>query len=203
MDNRKSLLNGGLEGHKEGIYCLQIFNWEMSFSSPATSSPSNSNKDSSSSGIASISTTAHNRRSSFDASQKDVPFAEGKNWLFSGSRDKSIRLWDLNTSKVVKIFNYDTTAQKGHTGSVLSICVAPITSLPGPGKIGIGIGGVGNGNKSVRMISGGSDGKLIVWDVGSGRIVKEIQAHERTEAVLCVRFDERRIVSCSKGEPCS
>lgn len=61
-----------------------------------------------------------------------------------------------------------------HESSVLSLCV--------------------NGG---FVASGGSDRRVVVWDLRKDRLVKMIMDHE--DSVLCVRFDEERLVSCSKG----
>jgi len=62
-----------------------------------------------------------------------------------------------------------------HECSVLSICVS---------------GGY--------VASGGSDRRVVVWDLEADRLVKVICDHE--DSVLCVRFDEEKLVSCSKGK---
>jgi hypothetical protein len=38
----------------------------------------------------------------------------------------------------------------------------------------------------------------VVWDLVQDKVVKVIDDHE--DSVLCVRFDDVRLVSCSKGE---
>ena len=89
--------------------------------------------------------------------------------LFTGSKDRTIREWNLTTGCVERVI-------KGvHECSVLSICVG---------------GGF--------VASGGSDRRVVVWDLEENRLVKVICDHE--DSVLCVRFDEQRLVSCSKGE---
>lgn len=60
-----------------------------------------------------------------------------------------------------------------HEGSVLSLCA--------------------NGD---YLATGGSDWRVCVWDLRSGALVQTIKDH--TDSVLCVRFDSRRLVSCSK-----
>jgi hypothetical protein len=168
LDAAASVLNGGLDGHREGIYCLQIINQELVIpiepTSKSMSSPRRSGSIDGASAITSI---------------------EGRNWLFSGSRDRTIRLWDLQSSRVVKVYQASPD-QGGHEGSVLTLHVR----AQGAGK-------------GMRLISGGSDGKLVIWDVATGAIEGQIQAHERLESVLCVRFDDKRIVCCSKGEDSS
>ena len=61
-----------------------------------------------------------------------------------------------------------------HTSSVLSICVY-------------------NG----FVASAGSDRRVAMWDLEKNKLVKIICDHE--DSVLCVRFDDERLVSCSKG----
>jgi WD40 repeat protein len=88
--------------------------------------------------------------------------------LFTGSRDRSIREWNLGTGMVERVID------GMHESSVLSLCVA-------------------NG----LLASAGSDRKVVVWDLEENALVKVICDHE--DSVLCVRFDERQLVSCSKG----
>jgi F-box and WD-40 domain protein 1/11 len=38
-----------------------------------------------------------------------------------------------------------------------------------------------------------------VWDLLEHKVAKVLDDHE--DSVLCVRFDDARLVSCSKGEP--
>ena len=88
--------------------------------------------------------------------------------LFTGSRDHTIRQWDLAKGSVERVF------QGVHDGSVLSLCV-----------------------RDDYIVSGGSDRKVVVWNLKSGVAVKVIEDH--SDSVLCVRSDETRLVSCSKG----
>ena len=88
--------------------------------------------------------------------------------LFTGSKDRTIREWDVSTGVVRRII------QGVHRGSVLSICAY-------------------NG----LLASGGSDKTVVVWNLGSGQPIHVIRDHE--DSVLCVRFNDQRLVSCSKG----
>ena len=89
--------------------------------------------------------------------------------LFTGSKDRTIKEWDLATGSVLR------TIQGVHEGSVLSICVY-----------------------GDYLASAGSDSNVVVWDLVENKVVKVVDDHE--DSVLCVRFDDARLVSCSKGE---
>jgi F-box and WD-40 domain protein 1/11 len=93
----------------------------------------------------------------------------GNQVLFTGSKDRTIKEWDLTTGAVLR------TIEGIHEGSVLSICVY-----------------------GDYLASAGSDSNVVVWDLRESRVVKVIDDHE--DSVLCVRFDDARLVSCSKGE---
>lgn len=92
----------------------------------------------------------------------------GMQVLFTGSKDRTIREWDMATGTVRRII------RGVHEGSVLSMCAY-------------------NG----MLASGGSDRTVVVWDLSSGNPIRVIRDHE--DSVLCVRFNDRRLVSCSKG----
>jgi WD40 repeat protein len=93
----------------------------------------------------------------------------GNQVLFTGSKDRTIKEWDLTTGAVLR------TIEGIHEGSILSICV--------------------HGN---YLASAGSDCNVILWDLTQNKIAKIMEDHE--DSVLCVRFDDTRLVSCSKGE---
>lgn len=92
----------------------------------------------------------------------------GAQVLFTGSRDRTVREWDLNTGTVTRIIT------GVHDGSVLSICA-----------------------HAGCVASAGSDRRVALWNLAENRLVKLINDHE--DSVLCVRFDDVRLVSCSKG----
>ena len=92
----------------------------------------------------------------------------GKQVLFTGSKDRTIREWDLATGAVARVL------EGIHDSSVLSICV-----------------------HHGLLASASSDRSVVVWDLATNRPIKVIQDHE--DSVLCVRFDDKRLVSCSKG----
>ncbi|KAI0329820.1 WD40 repeat-like protein [Cubamyces sp. BRFM 1775] len=87
--------------------------------------------------------------------------------LFTGSKDRTIREWDIATGGLRRVIH------GVHEGSVHSICA-----------------------HDGLLASGGSDRKVVVWDLARGTPVRVIRDH--TDSVLCMRFDESRLVSCSK-----
>lgn len=93
----------------------------------------------------------------------------GTQVLFTGSKDRTIREWDLSTGSAIRVL------EGVHESSVLSICVH---------------GGL--------LASASSDRRVVVWDLAKDQPIKIIREHE--DSVLCVRFDDKRLVSCSKGE---
>lgn len=95
-------------------------------------------------------------------------YPDGLQVLFTGSKDRTIREWDLSNCTVRRVM-----AGK-HQGSVLTVCAH-------------------NG----LLASGGSDRSVVIWNLATGQPVHSI--HDHQDSVLCVRFNDKRLVSCSKG----
>ena len=94
--------------------------------------------------------------------------------LVSGSRDKTIRIWDLNTCRLKR------EPLTGHEASVLCL---QFDERP----------------EQDIIVSGGSDSYVIIWKYSTGEIMKKI-THAHGESVLNLRFDDRYIVTCSKDK---
>lgn len=93
-------------------------------------------------------------------------------WLVSGSRDKTLRIWDLETRRL------RGKPLTGHSQSVLCLQFDPT-------------------DKEDVIMSGSSDASVIIWKFSTGQKLHEIpSAHE--ESVLNLRFDRRYLVTCSK-----
>ncbi|KAI1855256.1 hypothetical protein JX266_000121 [Neoarthrinium moseri] len=93
-------------------------------------------------------------------------------YVVSGSRDRSIRIWNLQTRRLAR------KPLWGHTGSVLCL---QFDADP----------------EEDVIVSGSSDSDVIVWKFSTGEKIQVLKkAH--TESVLNVKFDKRILVTCSK-----
>ncbi|KAF1977468.1 F-box/WD repeat-containing protein 7 [Bimuria novae-zelandiae CBS 107.79] len=95
-------------------------------------------------------------------------------YLVSGSRDKSVRVWDLDTQRLMQ------RPLLGHRASVLCL---QFDERP----------------EQDLIVSGGSDCNVIMWQFSTGRMIKKLEkAH--AESVLNLRFDNTYLVTCSKDK---
>jgi F-box and WD-40 domain protein 1/11 len=95
-------------------------------------------------------------------------------YLVSGSRDMTLRIWNLDTRRMVG------DPLRGHKGSVLCLQfdADPAEDL---------------------IVSGSSDSSVILWKFSTGKPIQSLKnAHK--ESVLNVRFDHRILVTCSKDK---
>ncbi|KAF6820356.1 F-box/WD repeat-containing protein 1A [Colletotrichum plurivorum] len=95
-------------------------------------------------------------------------------YLVSGSRDRTIRIWSLLTQRLQR------PPLEGHTGSVLCL---QFDADP----------------KEDLIVSGSSDSDVILWRFSTGAMIQKLtKAH--SESVLNVKFDKRILVTCSKDK---
>ncbi|WOO82387.1 F-box/WD repeat-containing protein lin-23 [Vanrija pseudolonga] len=219
---------GGLPGHSESIYSLQLFRYHMKLTmvtgdqddfmytlqtalNTVFPSPSYGQTDVFGTPVSSSWPGIGNPGVPRPPSTTMI---SGRDWLLSGSRDHTLRLWqmDCETPRVVKIFS------GGHTGSILTHFVIELEDLEpaevksagssptktsggrfskSPSK-SPGPSGTPRRRKRLMALSGGSDGRICLWDLehGNGTPEKVIEAH--TDSVLFLRGDNERLISCSK-----
>ncbi|KAL8725376.1 MAG: hypothetical protein Q9166_007392 [cf. Caloplaca sp. 2 TL-2023] len=96
------------------------------------------------------------------------------NYLVSGSRDKTLRKWNLETQRLIG------KPLVGHNASVLCLQFD-------------------NSENEDMIVSGSSDTDVILWEFSTGKMIKKIaRAHD--ESVLNLKFDSRFLVTCSKDK---
>lgn len=94
------------------------------------------------------------------------------NWLVSGSRDRTVRVWDLQTKRLWH------QPLVGHVKSVLCLQFDPSPEQD-------------------IIISGSSDRSVIIWKFSTGKKIHQI-THAHADSVLNLKFDHRYLVTCSK-----
>ncbi|KAF2493125.1 WD40 repeat-like protein [Lophium mytilinum] len=95
-------------------------------------------------------------------------------YLVSGSRDKTIRIWNLDTQRLVQ------PPLVGHAASVLCL---QFDERP----------------EQDIVVTGGSDCHVLLWRFSTGELIKKLEkAH--SESVLNLRFDDTYLVTCSKDK---
>ncbi|TID14504.1 WD40 repeat-like protein [Venturia nashicola] len=96
------------------------------------------------------------------------------NFLVSGSRDRTLRVWDLSTQRL------HMPPLTGHSASVLCL---QFDDSPDQDII----------------VSGGSDCHVIIWRFSTGKVIQKLE-HAHSESVLNLRFDDRYLITCSKDK---
>jgi WD40 repeat protein/serine/threonine protein kinase len=96
-----------------------------------------------------------------------VAISPNEVWALSGSRDKSLILWDLTERVLVRVF-------EGHSDCVNSVAISP------DGLFGL---------------SGSSDRTVRVWDLVSGACILQLEGHADRVSSVVVSPDGRRGLS--------
>ncbi|KAF6222805.1 hypothetical protein HO133_000854 [Letharia lupina] len=140
-----------------------------------------------------------------------VQFDENK--ILTGSRDRTIRIWDARTYECIKVLGVPSRgagsavpplpADVADRGQRPFAKVFSSQSIVGPERTAPWLFMYHNGSilclqyDDKIMITGSSDCTLIIWDIKAGyRPMRRLREH--TAGVLDVCFDEKHIVSCSK-----
>ncbi|MEL6438181.1 MAG: NB-ARC domain-containing protein [Cyanobacteria bacterium J06621_8] len=93
----------------------------------------------------------------------------GKRVLASGSADKTIKIWDVSTGKVIKTL-------QGHEAAVRSIIFA---------------------SDGQTIASGSDDGTIRIWDIDTGRNLKILREHQAEIWSIALNPDGRILASAS------
>ena len=106
-------------------------------------------------------------------SVQSVAFSPDGNLIVSGSADKSLRVWEVQTGNQLRIM-------QGHTDTVQSVAFSPDGNL---------------------IVSGSRDRSIQLWDSETGHQLRKLQGHANTVYSVAFSSDSELIVSGS--EDCS
>jgi WD40 repeat protein len=91
--------------------------------------------------------------------------------IVSGSNDRTLRVWDLESGQVIRTL-------EGHTRGVRAVAITP---------------------DGCRAVSGSNDRTLRLWDLASGQMLRALEGHTHGVRAVAVAPDGRRAISGSEG----
>ncbi len=106
---------------------------------------------------------------------KAAAFTRDGAHVLTGSKDGTLKLWDIATTRLVRTF-------VGHKRDITAVALSP---------------------DGTRALSGSEDKTVRLWEVATGRLIRTIYAHlDSRNEVASVAFspDGRRLLSSSGGE---
>ncbi|ETO36851.1 hypothetical protein RFI_00211 [Reticulomyxa filosa] len=121
------------------------------------------------------------------------PFNDGR-YLCSGSYDKTIRLWDVETSKSLHIFN-------GHKDTAWCVDISPLQSNNNNNNKVNNIGDCvkyGSNELLNTILSGLDDESVRLWDIRSGEQIQVFNGH--TSYVHAVEYSPFNELYMIKGD---
>ncbi|ORY85638.1 WD40-repeat-containing domain protein [Protomyces lactucae-debilis] len=102
--------------------------------------------------------------------------------LVSGSSDRTIRQWDMNTGKLLQTM--DILAYSPRTTFTVDQAASPPADFVGALQC-----------FEQGLAAGTADGMVRFWDLRTGQVARELQGH--TGPVTCLQFDDIHLVSGS------
>ena len=87
---------------------------------------------------------------------KTAAFSSDGNFLITGGRDKTARLWEVRTGREIRMF-------QGHIKQVQTVCFSP------DGK---------------KIATGSTDGAVKLWDVTNGKLIKTFKENKRINSIV-------------------
>jgi len=103
--------------------------------------------------------------------------AEAPILLLSGSRDKTLVVWELTNSRTEESFGFPKRSLRGHSHFVQDVVISS------DGQFGL---------------SGSWDGTLRLWDLQTGKTVRQFIEHSKDVLSVAFSADNRQIVSASR-----
>jgi WD40 repeat protein/serine/threonine protein kinase len=91
-------------------------------------------------------------------------------FVLSGSADKTLRLWDVESGQCMKVF-------QGHGKGVTSVCMT---------------------SDAMYALSGGADGNVKFWDMSKGRSMKTLSGHDGPVNAVSISHDGILIISAGE-----
>lgn len=92
--------------------------------------------------------------------------------LFSGSDDKTIKIWELSTGKLIRTLS-------GHTHYIYALAISP------DGK---------------TLFSTGADNNIKIWELSTGKVIRILSGHFDTIYALAINPDGQTLVSVSNDK---
>jgi len=150
------------------------------------------------SGVRKTSFTDHTKKLSC------VELSPGKKFAASGSADKMVIRYDLESSKVTHKLN-------GHTATINALCLDENIVVSASNDRLINVWDIrANGNCAAtlkghvyparclamddfKIVSGAADNTIRIWDIRKYECIQKLEQH--TSPVLCVQMDAKRLVS--------
>ena len=102
-------------------------------------------------------------------SANSAAFSPNGAQVLSGSSDKTLKLWDAATARLIRTFN-------GHSDSVVAVAFSP---------------------DGTQVLSGSQDATLKLWEVMTGRLIRTLEGHSAGVTSVAFSPDGDRVTSGS------